>query len=475
MVGNKISHFELIEEIGRGGMGVVYKAQDTRLLRNVAIKLLDIRVHADEKQVQRFLLESRAASALNHPNICAIYDIGQSDSFYYIVMEYIDGETLRQILQRQGIFTPQRAVELGITICDALIASHAHGIIHRDIKHDNIMLTSEGQLKVMDFGLAKLKGQEQVEATASGKSVSANIFTSVSSFLGTAAYMSPEQIEKGSVDERSDIFSLGVLLYELLSGSSPFKRADNTATMQAILDDDPKPPLRTRKGRHKKLNAIVLKALQKNPAQRYQNATALKNELIRLQTGYKTWRHAAIWAAILVLIILAIGVTRISMMDSIPAPSIRIRPVVQSAKLECQPAFLPDSHSIIYTQSDQTMTWNLFKNIIHHLSSGQERALDHPMYYADWSAATNRIVFSYRNRLWIADTAMSEIRPLDNVSADLSDCTHPKWAPQGDRLAFSIKTTGQIGYENAVYLYDIGKRETRKISPDNGLYYSDPD
>ena len=212
MIGKKLAHYDIEEKLGQGGMGIVYKAQDTRLLRSVAIKILSPHLETDNKNRSRFMREARAASALNHPNICTVYDIGQLDSTYYIVMEFIDGQTLKEMLQKRGPLQEKEVAEICMEICTALAATHAKGIVHRDIKPDNIMLTKTGQVKVMDFGLAKLTGYES-ENSLTKESLGSNspsfdsLKTSVSSFEGTALYMSPEQIEKKRIDERTDIYA----------------------------------------------------------------------------------------------------------------------------------------------------------------------------------------------------------------------------------------------------------------------------
>jgi len=208
MIGKTISHYRILEKLGEGGMGVVYKAQDTKLKRTVALKFLPSHISESPEEKARFIHEAQSASALNHPNITTIHEIDEFEGQMFIVMEYCEGKTLKQIIEKE---TPsiKRILDLGIQICEGLTAAHKKEIVHRDIKSDNIMVTQEGQVKITDFGLAKLKGATKL--------------TKSRSTLGTAAYMSPEQASGEEVDSRSDIFSFGVVLYELLTRRLPFE------------------------------------------------------------------------------------------------------------------------------------------------------------------------------------------------------------------------------------------------------------
>jgi eukaryotic-like serine/threonine-protein kinase len=296
MIGTCLSHYRIEEKIGEGGMGVVYKAVDTRLLRPVAIKILPPQLVADEKNLLRFTQEAQAASALNHPNICTIHEIDEHGGIHFIVMEFIDGETLRQILERRGPLPEPEVIAIGMKVADALKAAHAKGIIHRDIKPENIMISREGYVKVMDFGLAKLKDnavESSGEIATTANTSSQSFRTSASSFLGTSAYMSPEQIEQKPVDERSDIFSLGVVLYELLTGSSPFVGKDNWEVMQAILQEAPKPPSHFVNVKTNALDAPIFKALAKDPAARHANSAVFFQELEKIQEKGPIKQHGA--------------------------------------------------------------------------------------------------------------------------------------------------------------------------------------
>jgi len=280
----KLNHFKLSNELGRGGNGIVYKAFDIRLKRNVAIKILNPHPEYRKKDIRRFLLEAQAASSLNHPNICTVFEIGKQGNNFYIIMELVEGKTLRQVLEESKKFPEIEVIEVAIQVCQALSAAHKNAIIHRDIKPDNIMISEEEFVKVMDFGLAKLK---QVEKKLdSGKFNQSNILsknislkTSVSTLLGTTNYMSPEQINHEPVDERSDIFSLGIVLYEMSTGSVPFEGNDSTEVLRSIIEDEPKPLEHYNSEICSGLKDIICKALKKKPENRFQNMKEILSAL----------------------------------------------------------------------------------------------------------------------------------------------------------------------------------------------------
>ncbi|MCJ7578614.1 MAG: serine/threonine protein kinase, partial [candidate division Zixibacteria bacterium] len=224
MIGKTISHYKILEKLGEGGMGVVYKAQDTKLDRIVALKFLPQHLTSDPVEKERFVHEAKAASALNHPNVTTIYEIDEFEGQMFIVMEYCEGKTLKQIIEKETL-SVRKVLDIGIQICEGLVVAHEKGIVHRDIKSANIMLTPRGQVKIMDFGLAKLKGGTKLTQTRST--------------LGTAAYMSPEQAQGEEVDQRSDVFSFGVVLYELLTGRLPFEGEHQAAIIYSIINEEP--------------------------------------------------------------------------------------------------------------------------------------------------------------------------------------------------------------------------------------------
>ncbi len=268
MIGRIISHYRILEKLGEGGMGVVYKAEDLTLTRAVALKFLPHGHESHDPERRRLLEEARAAALLNHPHICTIHDVQEHDGQQFIVMEYVDGQTLRDLLPVKNI---DDAIEYAVQIAEALNEAHVHGIVHRDIKTENIMVNSNNLVKVMDFGLAKVKGS--LKLTRTGTTV------------GTAAYKSPEQIRGELLDARSDIFSFGVVLYEMLTGKTPFESEYEEALLYSILNADPKPMRDLRPDVPEPLENICLRALAKNPNERYQTAAELLLDLKAARSG----------------------------------------------------------------------------------------------------------------------------------------------------------------------------------------------
>src|SRR6202142_3277131 len=286
IVGQTVSHYRVLSKLGGGGMGIVYEAEDLRLGRHVALKFIPEHLAKDPRSLERFMREARAASQLNHPNICTIHDIEDNNGHPFIVMERLEGESLKQRI-RGNPLELEEILEIAIQVADALVASHAKGIIHRDIKPANIFLTKTGQVKVLDFGLAKL-AREQV---ANSEGNYEDSLTQMGVIPGTAVYMSPEQARSEELDPRSDLFSFGVVLYEMATGKKPFHGTNIVTTLDAVLHKKPVAPLQLNPQMPKELEGIIGKAMEKDRRHRYASAEAMKTDLQRLKRETESGLH----------------------------------------------------------------------------------------------------------------------------------------------------------------------------------------
>jgi len=357
MVGAVISHYRILEKLGAGGMGEVYLAEDTTLGRRVALKILPEEHTQDPERLARFKQEAKAASALNHPNILTIHEVGAADGHHFIATEFVEGQTLGALLRSRGPMPIGEALDVAAQVASALAAAHGAGIVHRDVKPENIMRRSDGYVKVLDFGLAKLTESVAPEAAeTAGLTMSFRARTETGAVLGTAQYMSPEQASGRKVDARSDIFSLGSVLYEMVTGERPFRRGTVMETVAAIIDREPEPlPSRI----PPELSKLILRCLRKEPERRFQTMADLKVALEDLREessgaarsagarARRNWRGVAALLAVLAVVLLAVVVWRARSRRSVEQP-LRAVALTTLPGVERSPSFSPDANHVAF-------------------------------------------------------------------------------------------------------------------------------
>jgi eukaryotic-like serine/threonine-protein kinase len=358
LIGQQIGSYQMVSLLGAGGMGVVYQARDTRLRRPVAIKVLPADKVTDPERKRRFIQEARAASALNHPNIIAIYDIGTESGVDFIVMEYVVGKTLDQLIGRKGMGLSE-ALKLAVQMADALAKAHSAGIVHRDLKPTNVMVTEDGLVKVLDFGLAKLT---ELSGSADAATLTLEHRTEEGTIVGTVSYMSPEQAEGKRVDVRSDIFSFGSVLYEMVTGQKAFQGDTKMSTLAAIMNQEPKPVSQLVPGIPHDLEKIVQRCLRKDRERRWQNMSDLKvalqelkeesdsGKLVAAPATRRTgpWRLIWIVAPLALLAAVAVAVWFNRSNSEAPEEPITSLPLTSYPGYEGHASFSPDGNQVAF-------------------------------------------------------------------------------------------------------------------------------
>jgi Tol biopolymer transport system component/predicted Ser/Thr protein kinase len=471
MIGRTISHYRILAKLGEGGMGVVHKAEDTRLERTVALKFLASHVLKSEEAKTRFFNEAKAAAALDHPNVCTVYEVDEADGQIFLAMAYVDGPTLKQKIAERPLKLTE-ALEIAIQVGQGLQAADEKGIVHRDIKSGNVMVTASGQAKIMDFGLAHLG--ERTKITKTGSTV------------GTPGYMSPEQAQGHPVDRRSDIWSLGVVLYEMVTGRLPFEGEREEAVLYSILNDEPEPITAQRVGVPTEMDRIVAKALAKSPEERYPHVEDMLVDLRALRkrvestarmkavskvTAPRLARRGLLWAGALVAVVAAATVAIWHFRSTSQEPARPLNPVPLTSYLgsETYPSFSPDGKQVAFSWDGEKQ--DNFDIYVKLLDAGPpDRLTSNP---ADdlcpaWSPDGRRIAFYRRTRDSLAIYSVSSRGGSERKLGDVTFLDQPwrvghqlSWSPDGRFLAFEDKESAEGRY--SIFLLSIATREKRRL------------
>ncbi|MCB0833342.1 MAG: protein kinase, partial [Bacteroidetes bacterium] len=447
MIGQTISHYKILEKLGEGGMGVVYKAEDTKLDREVALKFLPHHISSSDVDRARFLQEAKAAAVLNHPNICTIHDIAEDAGEQFIVMEYVDGVTMKDKFSPAPLKLND-AVNYAIQIGEALQEAHSKGIVHRDVKSENIMVNSKNQVKVMDFGLAKLRGSVKL--------------TKSSSTTGTLAYMAPEQIQGSDTDARADIFSFGVVLYEMLTGHTPFRGEHEAAMMYSIINEEPQPIQKFRDDLSSEMLHILNRALEKDPEERYQTVKDMTIDLRRLKkestrivrttstfvvadeekevrqvSGGSKKSNKTLWMGIGVTGLLA-AILVLWFFGRSPElnPQMILRVLQIPFTQIGYPGMSPDGKWIAFPAASADNRWDIyFMNTL----GGEPRRItsDSAIYMQSTDISPDGSLIAYDKATSPTDIAIYAVPSLGGISTKIADGGGlPRWRPDGKRIGF---------------------------------------
>jgi len=463
MIGSTLGHFKILEKIGEGGMGVVFKARDMHLDRFLAVKVLSEGAAKNPERRLRFIQEAKSASALNHPNIVTVYDIDQHNGAYFIAMEYIEGNTLEHVMGRQPLGLSE-TLGYASQISDGLAAAHGAGIVHRDIKPSNLMVTQRGLVKILDFGLAKLNDPSPAgdeEATRTQRPV-----TEEGTIFGTVSYMSPEQAQGKPVDARSDIFSFGAVLYEMLAGRRAFQRETKMATLAAIINQDPKPVSEIVSGLPGEIERILNRSLRKEVGKRWQNMGDLKVALDELKEETASGKTASLvppaskpkrrWApwivaasAALSLALVVVALRPTAKPPDSTASAMRVVPLTSFPGFEGSPSFSPDGNQVAFVWSGEKRdNYDVYVKLVE--GGDPLRLTSHPASERcpQWAPDGRQIAFIRSGGIFvISPLGGAERRIVDTDGSCLA------WSPDGKRLAY--------GDHGTLFLYSLETGEKR--------------
>jgi serine/threonine protein kinase len=490
MIDKIITHYQILEKLGEGGMGVVYKARDTHLDRFIALKILPAEKVADLDRKRRFVQEAKAASALNHPHIVTIYDIDEADGVHFIAMEYVDGKTLDQLIPRHGMRLNE-ALKVAVQMADALAAAHEAGIVHRDLKPGNLMVTDKGQVKVLDFGLAKLT--EKLPISAEDATLTAKPDTEEGKILGTVAYMSPEQAEGRKVDARSDIFSLGSVLYEMMTGEKAFQGSSKISTLSAILHREPKPISTIGRAIPADLEKLISRCLRKDMARRFQHMDDVKIALEELKEesdsgvletagmAKPTPRHKLVRGlGILAVLVIIAGVVWFirSKVEKPEAPLTPV-PLTSYPGSEYGVSFSPDGNQVAFAwNGEKEDNWDIYIKLIGSEPPFRLTTNSAEEGWPVWSPDGRQIAFlrklpGGRAAVVLISPLGGPERILTEVFFTAEDFRGPflSWTPDGRALAMVERADLKTG--PTLVLYVMETSEKRPLTKTAGDYPSD--
>ncbi len=476
MIGRVVSHYEILAKLGEGGMGVLYKAHDSRLGRLVALKILRPDKVADPERRRRFVQEARAASALNHPHIVTVYDIGETDGVHFIAMEHVEGTTLADRIGRTGLPLGD-ALRYAAQIADALAQAHARGIVHRDLKPANVMVTADGSTKVLDFGLAKLVETDVTER----ETAEFHPLTEDGIIVGTAAYMSPEQAQGRRVDARSDIFSFGSVLYEMLTGRRAFSRESTASTLAAILKEEPRPPSDLVPALPRELERLIQACLRKDPARRFQHMDGVRalleqlredSESGKLSVAAPSLRSPFLWLAavgIAVAVLVVVAETwswRSPTAPAAEAPAVAM-PFTTSPGFEVQPTFSPDGNEIAFAwNGEKEDNYDIYRKLIgpgEPLRLTRDPAWD---YGPAWSPDGRLIAFLRQPDqgppgIYVIPALGGAERRLADIATIPGWNTGIAWTADNKRLIVSDQPEGELP---GLFLLSLESSEKRRLT-----------